>query len=173
VKAELAAEGKAFDARIENGIMIELPAAVTIADFLADEVDFFSIGTNDLIQFALAVDRMNEKISHLYQPFHPAVLRMLRMTVEAAKKKGKHVSVCGEMAGDPRALPLWLGLDVDELSMSAHAILPIKERLLSTTQSDSRALLEQLWQCRTADEIISYLETHRLEIETNLSIIDN
>jgi len=172
VKGELAAEGKAFDANIENGIMIELPAAVTIADFLADEVDFFSIGTNDLIQFALAVDRMNEKISHLYQPFHPAVLRMLRMTVEAAKKKGKHVSVCGEMAGDPRALPLWLGLDVDELSMSAHAILPIKERLLSTTQRDSRELLEQLWNCRTADEIIAYLETHRLEIETSLSSMD-
>ncbi len=173
VKRELEAEGKAFNANIQNGIMIELPAAVMIADFLADEVDFFSIGTNDLIQFTLAVDRMNEKISHLYQPFHPAVLRMLRMTVEAAKKRGKHVSVCGEMAGDPRALPLWLGLNVDELSMSAHAILPIKERLLCTRQEDSREMLEQLWNCRTADEIIRFLEVQRLEIETNLSSIDS
>ncbi|CAM4254700.1 phosphoenolpyruvate--protein phosphotransferase [Paenibacillus tarimensis] len=158
VKDELKQEGKPFNPAIENGIMIELPAAVSIADFLAEEVDFFSIGTNDLVQFALAVDRMNEKISHMYQPFHPAVLRMLKATVEAAKRKGIHVGVCGEMAGDLRALPVWLGLNVDELSMSAHAILPVKERLLSTCRSDSEELLEQLWKCRTAEETIHLLE---------------
>ncbi|HUC93367.1 MAG TPA: phosphoenolpyruvate--protein phosphotransferase [Paenibacillus sp.] len=168
VKAELNREGKAFDDGIQNGIMIELPAAVSIAEFLAEEVDFFSIGTNDLVQFALAVDRMNEKICHLYQPFHPAVLRMLRTTVEAAKRKGIHVGVCGELAGDPRALPLWLALDVDELSMSSHAILPIKERLLCTTRRDSRELLNRLEACRTAGELIGELEAFKQAVDTGL-----
>ncbi|EXX88107.1 phosphoenolpyruvate-protein phosphotransferase [Paenibacillus darwinianus] len=169
VKAELKREGKAFDGGIENGIMIELPAAVSIADFLAEEVDFFSIGTNDLVQFALAVDRMNERISHLYQPFHPAVLRMLRSTVEAAKSKGIHVGVCGELAGDPRALPLWLSLDVDELSMSSHAILPIKERLLCTTRRDSRELLNRLEACRTAQELIGELEAYKQTVDAGMA----
>ena len=168
VKAELNREGKAFDDGIQNGIMIELPAAVSIAEFLAEEVDFFSIGTNDLVQFALAVDRMNEKICHLYQPFHPAVLRMLRTTVEAAKRKGIHVGVCGELAGDPRALPLWLALDVDELSMSSHAILPIKERLLCTTRRDSRELLNRLEACRTAGELIGELEAFKQAVDIGL-----
>lgn len=168
VKAELKREGKAFDDGIQNGIMIELPAAVSIAEFLAEEVDFFSIGTNDLVQFALAVDRMNEKICHLYQPFHPAVLRMLRTTVEAAKRKGIHVGVCGELAGDPRALPLWLAFDVDELSMSSHAILPIKERLLCTTRIDSRKLLNRLEACRTAGELIGELEAFKQAVDTGL-----
>jgi len=151
--AELAAEGLAYNADIEVGIMIELPAAVMIADLLAAEVNFFSIGTNDLIQFTLAVDRMNDQISHLYEPYHPAVLRMLKLTVEAAKRAGIHIGVCGELAGDSRALPIWLALDVDELSMSAHAILPIKERLLNLQQHDSQALFEQLLSCRTSSEI--------------------
>ncbi|UVI27875.1 phosphoenolpyruvate--protein phosphotransferase [Paenibacillus spongiae] len=152
-KRELQAEGIAFNNDIEVGIMIELPAAVMIADMLAKEVDFFSIGTNDLVQFTLAVDRMNDQISHLYEPYHPAVLRMLKMTVEAAKRNGTHIGVCGELAGDVRALPIWLALDVDELSMSAHAILPIKERLLSLRQQDSRSLFDDLMQCRTSAEI--------------------
>lgn len=168
VKRELEGEGKAFDPNVQRGIMIELPAAVAIADMLAEEVDFFSIGTNDLIQFALAVDRMNDRISHLYQPFHPAVLRMLRMTVEAAKRQGIQVGVCGEMAGDPRALPLWLGLDVDSISMSSHALLPIKERLLCTSRTDSLNLLERLWTCRSADESIRLLEAYKLIVETRM-----
>jgi phosphotransferase system enzyme I (PtsI) len=133
--------------------MIELPAAVMIADMLAAEVDFFSIGTNDLVQFTLAVDRMNDQISHLYEPYHPAVLRMLKFTVEAAKRGGIHVGVCGELAGDTSALPIWLALDVDELSMSANAILPVKERLLSMNQKDSLALFGQLMECRTSGQI--------------------
>lgn len=165
-KRELEAEGVPFNPDVPCGIMIELPSAVVIADLLAEEVDFFSIGTNDLIQFILAVDRMNDKISPLYQPFHPAVLRMLRMTVDAAKRRGIHVGVCGEMAGDPRALPIWLGLDVDSISMSSHSILPIKERLLHTHRSDSIDLLNRLWECRTASEAIGLLETFRLTVET-------
>ncbi|MFF2093550.1 phosphoenolpyruvate--protein phosphotransferase [Paenibacillus sp. NPDC058174] len=152
-KRELEAEGIPFDKGLKVGIMIEVPAAVIIADLLAQEVDFFSIGTNDLVQFTLAVDRMNEEISHLYEPFHPAVLRMLKLTAEAAKRNGIKVGVCGELAGDLRALPIWLSLDVDELSMSSHSILQVKERLLSTSQKDSRALLPQLLECRTSADI--------------------
>ncbi|TYP72701.1 phosphoenolpyruvate--protein phosphotransferase [Paenibacillus methanolicus] len=152
-KRELVAEGIPHRSDIEVGIMIELPAAVMIADLLADEVDFFSIGTNDLVQFTLAVDRMNDQISHLYEPYHPAVLRMLKTTVEAAKRGGIHVGVCGELAGDIRALPIWLALDVDELSMSANSILPIKERLLCMKQQNSRRLFDDLMVCRTSEAV--------------------
>ncbi|XEC96936.1 phosphoenolpyruvate--protein phosphotransferase [Paenibacillus tarimensis] len=158
-KDELFKEGVPFDPNMKSGIMIEVPAAAAIADLLAEEVDFFSIGTNDLIQFALAVDRMNDQIAHLYEPLHPAVIRLLKMTVDAAKRKGIPVGVCGELAGDTRALPIWLGLDVDELSMSSHAILHVKERLLCTKQKDSRAVLDQLLDCRTSKEIYEILDT--------------
>lgn len=157
-KRELDEVGVPYDRSIQVGIMIEVPAAVMIADLLAQEVDFFSVGTNDLVQFTLAVDRMNEEISHLYEPFHPALLRMLKQTVEAAKSCGITVGVCGELAGDVRALPIWLSLDVDELSMSSHSILQMKERLLGTSQQDSKLLLEQLLKCRTSSEIIGKLE---------------
>ncbi|GMK43071.1 phosphoenolpyruvate--protein phosphotransferase [Paenibacillus glycanilyticus] len=152
-KQELEREGIAYDPGIQVGIMVEVPAAVMLSDLLAQEVDFFSIGTNDLVQFTLAVDRMNEEISYLYEPFHPAVLRMLKQTVEAAKRNGIKVGVCGELAGDLRALPIWLGLDVDEISMSSHSILQVKERLLCTTQEDSRLLLPQLLECRISADI--------------------
>lgn len=157
-KQELEQEGIPYDANIQVGIMIEVPAAVILADLLAQEVDFFSIGTNDLVQFTLAVDRMNEEISYLYEPFHPAVLRMLKLTVEAAKRNRIKVGVCGELAGDLRALPIWLSLDVDELSMSSHSILQVKERLLCTTQEDSRSLLQQLMECRTSADIHNKLK---------------
>lgn len=152
-KQELEREGISYDPGIQVGIMVEVPAAVMLADLLAQEVDFFSIGTNDLVQFTLAVDRMNEEISYMYEPFHPAVLRMLKQTVEAAKRNHIKVGVCGELAGDLRALPIWLGLDVDELSMSSHSILQVKERLLCTTQEDSRSLLPQLLECRMSADI--------------------
>ncbi|CAM3356211.1 phosphoenolpyruvate--protein phosphotransferase [Paenibacillus lupini] len=157
-KQELEQEGIPYNANIQVGIMIEVPAAVILADLLAQEVDFFSIGTNDLVQFTLAVDRMNEEISYLYEPFHPAVLRMLKLTVEAAKRNRIKVGVCGELAGDLRALPIWLSLDVDELSMSSHSILQVKERLLCTRQEDSHSLLEQLMECRTSADIHNKLK---------------
>ncbi|QAY65478.1 phosphoenolpyruvate--protein phosphotransferase [Paenibacillus protaetiae] len=156
-KRELEREGKPFDKNLKIGVMIEVPAAVMIADLLAQEVDFFSIGTNDLVQFTLAVDRMNESIAHLYEPYHPSIIRMLKATVDAAKRHGTTVGVCGELAGDVKALPLWLGLDVDEISMSAHSILPVKERLLRTKQSDSRQLLPQLLECATSADIVAEL----------------
>jgi len=173
-KQELLDEGLPFNAHLQVGVMIEVPAAAAIADLLAEEVDFFSIGTNDLVQFVLAVDRMNDQIAHLYEPYHPAVLRMLKMTVDAAKRRGIPVGVCGEMAGDTLALPIWLGLDVDELSMSAPAILHIKERLLQTKQSDCRQLLELLLSCRTSREMRQQLESFRRAVgapeETPVSV---
>lgn len=164
-KMELEQEGIPYDKGMKVGIMVEVPAAVMIADLLAQEVDFFSIGTNDLVQFTLAVDRMNEEISHLYEPFHPALLRMLKVTVDAAKRAGITVGVCGELAGDMRALPIWLSLDVDELSMSAHSILHVKERLLGTKQEESQGLFERLQLCRTSSEVIAMLEAFKREPE--------
>ncbi|WP_372631463.1 phosphoenolpyruvate--protein phosphotransferase [Cohnella sp.] len=151
-KRELEAEGVPFRSDIKAGIMVEVPAAVAIADILAEEASFFSIGTNDLIQFTLAVDRMNEQISHMYEPFHPAILRMIRSVAQAAKAKGIPVNICGEIAGDVNALPIWLALGIDELSLSAQAILPVKERLLRSKASDSRRLLDGLFRCRTSKE---------------------
>ena len=151
-KRELLTEGIPHRADVKAGIMIEVPAAVAIADVLAEEAAFFSIGTNDLIQFTLAVDRMNEQISHMYEPFHPAILRMIRTVSEAARASGIPVSICGEIAGDVQALPIWLGLGIEELSLSAQAILPVKQSLLRSRASDSRSLLESIFRCRTAAE---------------------
>jgi phosphotransferase system enzyme I (PtsI) len=149
---------------IPTGIMIEVPAAVAIADLLAKEVSFFSIGTNDLIQFTLAVDRMNEQISYLYEPYHPAILRMLRTVTNAAKERGIPVSVCGEIAGDVNALPIWLGLGIEELSLSAQAILPLKESMLRTKASDSRRLLEEMFRCSTAREVRMLADRFHAEV---------
>ena len=129
VKSECRAKGIPFDENMEIGTMIEVPSAAITADVLADHVDFMSIGTNDLIQYTIAVDRGNEKISYLYQPLHPAVLRLIKYVVDSAKKKGKKVSMCGEMAGEAEYLPILVGMGFDELSMSAHSILEAKRRI--------------------------------------------
>ncbi|GAA4856848.1 phosphoenolpyruvate--protein phosphotransferase [Paenibacillus vulneris] len=159
-KRELQQEGVPFKQNIEIGIMIEVPAAVIIADILAPHVDFFSIGTNDLVQYILAVDRMNETVAHLYDPFHPAVLRMLKTTVEAAQASGVHVSVCGEMAGDIRALPIWLGLGIQELSMSVQSILPVKNSLLQTSHSEGKVIWKQLLSCKNSKSILEVLNSN-------------
>lgn len=152
-KDELMQEGIAFDAHLAVGIMIEVPAAVMIANHLAKEVDFFSIGTNDLVQFTLAVDRMNERIADLYDPYHPAVIQMLSFVVQAAKRNEIPISVCGELAGDIRALPIWLSLGVDSLSMSAHSILPLKERLIHSSQLECKQVFNEVSQSVTSEEI--------------------
>ncbi|MCI3921493.1 phosphoenolpyruvate--protein phosphotransferase [Paenibacillus sp. TRM 82003] len=140
-KAELRAERLPYDEYMRIGMMVEVPAAALIADILAEEVDFFSIGTNDLTQYVLAADRMNEHVANLYEPFHPAVVRLLEQIVRAAKESDIGVSVCGELAGDPLALPIWLGLGVRELSMAGGLMLPLKSELLRA----SKAKAEKAW----------------------------
>ncbi|ADL53356.1 phosphoenolpyruvate--protein phosphotransferase [Clostridium cellulovorans] len=129
--AELKAEGKAYNENISTGIMVEIPAAAVNADELAKHVDFFSIGTNDLIQYTLAADRMNEKISYLYNPMHPAVLKLIKMTIEAAHAQGKWCGMCGEMAGDETAIPTLVKYGLDEFSMSASSILTAKQIIMN------------------------------------------
>ena len=129
---ELQQEGKAFNEKIPVGMMIEIPSAALIAEDLAKEADFFSIGTNDLIQYTLAVDRMNENVSHLYNPLHPAVLNLVRMTIEAAHREGKWCGMCGEMAGDVRAIPTLLEYGLDEFSMSASSLLAVKKAIMDS-----------------------------------------
>ncbi|MEX2460892.1 MAG: phosphoenolpyruvate--protein phosphotransferase [Paenibacillaceae bacterium] len=160
-KKELRESQQPFHEGIEVGIMIEVPAAVIIADQLAAEVQFFSIGTNDLIQYVLAVDRMNEAVAHLYDPYHPAIIRLLKMTVDAAKRQGIPVSVCGELAGDVLAIPLWLDLEIEELSMSVQSLLPFKNRLLHTEKAASHRIIEQALHCKTSSEIRDLLEKSR------------
>lgn len=149
---ELAEAGVPYCDQMEVGIMIEVPAAVLIAGELAREVDFFSIGTNDLIQYVLAVDRMNDQIAHLYDPFHPAVLRTIKMTVEAANKSGIPVSVCGEMAGDPEAAALLVGLGVTQLSMSARSLLMVKDTLSRLEAEQCRKHAKRILRCKTGKE---------------------
>lgn len=162
-KQELTARGIAYDDNVPIGAMIEVPAAVAIADLLAQEVDFFSIGTNDLVQYVLAVDRMNEKIAHMYHPYHPAVLRMLQQTVMAAKEAGIPISVCGELASDERALPIWLYLGVSNLSMSSQSLLRVKHRILNIYASESRELGAHCYRLSTSTEVeaelVRYLGT--------------
>lgn len=129
-KAELKAEGKEYSENIQWGIMVEIPAAAVYADELAKHVDFFSIGTNDLIQYTLAADRMSEKVSYLYNPMHPAVLRLIKMTIDGAHKHGKWVGMCGEMAGDEAAIPTLVEYGLDEFSMSATSILNAKKIMI-------------------------------------------
>lgn len=152
-KQELLRRELPFNNDIETGIMIEIPAAAAIADLLAQEVDFFSIGTNDLVQYVLAVDRMNEKVAHLYHPYHPAVIRLLRQTVLAAKEAGISVSVCGEMAGDEKALPLWLYLGVTNLSMSPQSLLRVKHRILNSTLAEGMEQGKHCYTLTTTEEI--------------------
>ena len=153
-KVELRKEGVAFDDQIEIGAMIETPSAAIIAGTLAKQVQFFSLGTNDLIQYTLAVDRMNEKIAHLYEPTHPAIVRLIKTTIEAARGRKVWVSVCGEMAGDPTLVPLLMGLGVDELS-AAPALLPQLKYLIRRLKlADALKLAEFALECESAAEIL-------------------
>jgi phosphotransferase system enzyme I (PtsI) len=163
VREELLAEGREFDPELEVGIMIEVPSAVAIADLLAQHVDFFSIGTNDLIQYSLAIDRVNEHVAHLYQPLHPAVLRMIRQVVAAAHDAGIPVAMCGEMAGDQKMVPLLLGLGLDQLSMNALAIPRVKQVVRATSREDWARLARQALSYATAAEVAAFM-TRELEV---------
>ena len=153
-KLELAEAKVDIGRDMEAGAMIEIPSAALASDMLADEVDFFSIGTNDLIQYAIAVDRVNDRIAHLYEPTHPGVLRLLKMTADAAHANNIWVGVCGEMAGDVALVPLLLGLGVDELSVSASLVPRIKLAVQSVAMPECRQLVDQALKLKTSSEIL-------------------
>lgn len=154
-KAELRQEKLPFDEHLELGAMIETPSAVIVADSLAKRLNFFSIGTNDLIQYSLAVDRMNEKIAHLYEPTHPAIVRLVKATVDSAHNHKIWVSVCGEMAGDPVLTPLLLGLGVDELSAAPPVVPALKFIIRRLKLSEAKELAQFALQCETSAEILA------------------
>jgi len=153
-KAELKSEGQAFNNETEVGAMIEIPSAAITAERLAREVDFFSIGTNDLIQYAIAVDRVNERIAHLYEPAHPAVLRLLKMVADGAHAHGIWVGVCGEMAGDLALVPLLLGLGMDELSVGASLVPRVKRAVQSLAHTECQQLVAELMELDTSSAIL-------------------
>lgn len=155
LKGQLREEGKAFDEGIEVGVMVETPAAAVIARHLAQEVDFFSIGTNDLTQYTIAVDRGNELISHLYNPMSPAVLTLIKQVIDASHAAGKWTGMCGELAGDERATLLLLGMGLDEFSMSAISIPRIKKIIRNTNFIDAKALAEEALAQPTAEELMN------------------
>ncbi len=163
VRDELARERVPFDPDVPLGIMIEVPSAALVAEHLADEVDFFSIGTNDLIQYVLAIDRGNEDVSYLYQPLHPAILALVRRVTEAAARRGLPVAVCGEMAARPRSAMMLIGLGVTELSMSPSAIPEIKQMIRGLTMREARELAEEALALDSA-EAIEELVSRRLAV---------
>ena len=146
-KAKLIAEGIPVGDHIQVGMMVEIPAAAVLADQFAKIADFFSIGTNDLIQYSMAADRMSEKVSYLYQPFNPSILRLVKMTIDGAHKEGKWVGMCGEMAGEPDAISVLMGLGLDEFSMSATSIL----------KEEMKKLGEKAVACNTAEEVLDLI----------------
>jgi len=163
VKHDLSAEGIPIDENIEIGIMIEVPSAVMMADKLAEEVDFFSIGTNDLIQYSLAIDRVNERVTYLYEPLHPAILRLIKLVVEAGHNAGIKVAMCGEMAGESAYSLILLGLGLDELSMTPLAIPRVKKIIRGSTLKESRELLDRAMTFSTFREIEEYVRRHMIK----------
>lgn len=153
-KEKLIAGGIAVGSSIEVGMMVEIPSTAVMADIFAKEVDFFSIGTNDLIQYTMAADRMNEKVSYLYQPYNPAILRLIQMVIKAAHQEQKWVGMCGEMAGDEHAVPLLLGLGLDEFSMSATSILKTRALLKQLSVPEMQSLATEALQLATAEEVL-------------------
>ena len=154
---KLAAEGIPFSNDIEVGIMVEIPSTAVMADLFAKEVDFFSIGTNDLIQYTMAADRMNENVSHLYQPFNPAILRMVKMVIDAAHKEGKWAGMCGEMAGEEMAVPILLGLGLDEFSMSSSSILKTRSMIVSLSKAEMEKHTDSILSLATAEDVKNYI----------------
>ena len=159
-KKNLSKEGIAYSDDIELGMMVEIPAAAMLADQFAKEADFFSIGTNDLIQYSMAADRMNEKVSYLYQPYNPSILRLVKMTIDGAHKEGKWCGMCGEMAGDEKAIPLLLGLGLDEFSMSASSILEARRIIRDLSFAEMQKLADEALNKATTEEVLELLSQY-------------
>ena len=159
-KEKLVAEGVAVSNDIELGIMVEIPSTAVIADIFAKEVDFFSIGTNDLVQYTMAADRMSEKVSYLYQPYNPAILRLVKNVIEASHKEGKWTGMCGEMAGDTLAIPLLLGMGLDEFSMSATSILQARSQIKNLSLEKMKELVDKAIMCATTEEVLELVEEY-------------
>ena len=157
-KAKLIAEGVEVSDSIEVGMMVEIPAAAVNADNFAKEADFFSIGTNDLVQYSMAADRMSEKVSYLYQPLNPSLLRLIKMTIDGAHKNGRWVGMCGEMAGDAMAAPVLLGLGLDEFSMSATSILPARKMINSLKKSEMEEMANKALTLATSSEVTQLIK---------------
>jgi phosphotransferase system enzyme I (PtsI) len=154
----LAKDGLQFNREIDVGIMIEVPSAVIMADIMAKEVDFFSIGTNDLIQYSLAIDRGNRQVAHLYQPLDPAIIRMVKHVADIAKGCGIRVFMCGEMAGSPLYIPLLLGMGMDELSMNPQSIPFVKRAVRTLRLEDSRTFVEDALKQTTAKRVFELIK---------------
>ncbi|MFS0836623.1 phosphoenolpyruvate--protein phosphotransferase [Paenibacillus sp. 1P03SA] len=163
-KEKLAAEGTPASDEIQLGIMVEIPSTAVMADQFAKEVDFFSIGTNDLIQYTMAADRMNERVSYLYQPYNPAILRLVKMVIDAAHREGKWAGMCGEMAGDTTAIPLLLGLGLDEFSMSATSILPARSQIVKLSLAEMQQLAARAIGLSTAEEVVALVNGHQPQV---------
>ncbi|NHM94690.1 phosphoenolpyruvate--protein phosphotransferase [Staphylococcus aureus] len=159
-KENLKNEGHDISDDIELGIMVEIPATAALADVFAKEVDFFSIGTNDLIQYTLAADRMSERVSYLYQPYNPSILRLVKKVIEASHKEGKWTGMCGEMAGDETAIPLLLGLGLDEFSMSATSILKARRQINGLSKNEMTELANRAVDCATQEEVIELVNNY-------------
>ncbi|MDJ1152844.1 phosphoenolpyruvate--protein phosphotransferase [Macrococcus caseolyticus] len=159
-KASLTADKVKVADDIELGIMVEIPSTAAMADIFAKEVDFFSIGTNDLIQYTMAADRMSERVSYLYQPYNPAILRLIKQVIDASHKEGKWTGMCGEMAGDSTAIPLLLGLGLDEFSMSATSILSARRQIKNLSQPEMAKVAEQALNCATQEEVVKLVEAY-------------
>ncbi|WP_075981111.1 phosphoenolpyruvate--protein phosphotransferase [Bacillus massilinigeriensis] len=158
-KEKLIQQGTQVSENIQVGIMVEIPSTAVIADLFAKEVDFFSIGTNDLIQYTMAADRMNERVSYLYQPYNPSILRLVKRVIDAAHKEGKWAGMCGEMAGDETAIPLLLGLGLDEFSMSATSILKARSLIKGLNKADMEKLAEKALNMSTMAEIVDAVKS--------------
>ncbi|WP_423245896.1 phosphoenolpyruvate--protein phosphotransferase [Macrococcus psychrotolerans] len=159
-KASLTADKVKVADDIELGIMVEIPSTAAMADIFAKEVDFFSIGTNDLIQYTMAADRMSERVSYLYQPYNPAILRLIKQVIDASHKEGKWTGMCGEMAGDTTAIPLLLGLGLDEFSMSATSILGARRQIKNLSQPEMAKVAEQALNCATQEEVVQLVDAY-------------
>ena len=170
-KAELGAEGVPFDKKLHIGAMVEIPSAALIAVALSARVNFFSIGSNDLIQYTLAADRTNEKVAHLYEPTHPAIIRLIKMTIDAAHQHGIWAGVCGEIAGDPVLTPLLIGLGMDELSSAPPVVEQIKYMIRRLKLKESQALAEFATQCESPPEI--YARCRELACRAAPSLFEN